>query len=129
LANDEKVNVDINHQEVAKYYKLGEEVYKTKRGLRGLACYSCHSDQTIGMRLRMQILPNLGDAESRSGATWPAYRMTKSEMTTIQKRFQGCMQNSSMAILPLGSKEMVALETYVNALANGKDIAIPGLKR
>jgi sulfur-oxidizing protein SoxA len=55
--------------------------------------------------------------------------MTKSELTTLQKRFQGCMQNSSQAPLPIGSKEMVSLELYVRSLANNQAVAIPGLKR
>jgi sulfur-oxidizing protein SoxA len=77
----------------------------------------------------MQELPNLGAPVTKAGGTWPAYRMTKSELTTMQKRFQGCMENSSQTKLPLGSKEMVALEVYVTSLANGQTIAIPGLKR
>lgn len=129
LANDEKVAIMMNDAKVASMHKLGEELYNTRRGARGLSCNSCHSQGVLGMRLRMQELPNLGAPTIKSGATWPAYRMTKSELTTMQKRFQGCMENSSQAKLPLGSKEMVALEVYVSSLANGQTIAIPGLKR
>jgi L-cysteine S-thiosulfotransferase len=129
IANGKKVTVDTKSEHAAAYYKLGEETYNTRRGLRGLSCNSCHSQGVLGMRLRMQILPNLGAADIKSGATWPAYRMTKSELTTMQKRFQGCMNNSSQAVLPIGSKEMVALELYVTSLANGMEMAIPGLKR
>lgn len=129
LANDEKLNVDTTGEHAKEAYEYGKKIYFTRRGARGLSCYSCHSQGVLGMRLRMQILPNLGSAESKSGATWPAYRMTKSELTTLQKRFQGCMNNSSQAILPIGSKEMVSLELYVRSLANGQSVAIPGLKR
>lgn len=129
LANDEKVAINLNDPRVAAYYKEGETLYNQRRGTRGLSCNSCHSQGVLGMRLRMQILPNLGAPDVKSGATWPAYRMTKSELTTMQKRFQGCMENASQAKLPLGSKEMVALEVYVHTLANGQTIAIPGLKR
>lgn len=129
LANDLPMNVDIKEPNAAKAWKLGETVYMTRRGQRGLSCYSCHSEKTVNMRLRMQILPDLAAKDVRAGSTWPAYRMTKSAMTTLQKRFQGCMENSSMAKLPLGSDEMVGLELYVNSLSNGHPIAIPGLKR
>lgn len=129
LANDQKLNVDTTGEHAKEYYDYGKKIYYTQRGLRGLSCYSCHSQGVLGMRLRMQILPNLGSPEFKSGATWPAYRMTKSELTTLQKRFQGCMENSSQAKLPIGSKEMVSLELYVRSLANGQTIAIPGLKR
>lgn len=129
LANDKKLNVDITEPNAKEAYEYGKKIYYTQRGLRGLSCYSCHSQGVLGMRLRMQVLPNLGAPEFKSGATWPAYRMTKSELTTLQKRFQGCMQNSSQKPLPIGSKEMVSLETYVRSMANSQAVAIPGLKR
>jgi L-cysteine S-thiosulfotransferase len=129
LANDQKLNIDTTGEHAKAAYEYGKKIYFTQRGARGLSCNSCHSQGVLGMRLRMQILPNLGAAEFKSGATWPAYRMTKSELTTLQKRFQGCMQNSSQAQLPIGSKEMVALELYVRSLANSQAVAIPGLKR
>lgn len=129
LANDKKMNVDTTNEHAKAAYEYGKKIYHTQRGARGLSCYSCHSQGVLGMRLRMQVLPNLGAPEFKSGATWPAYRMTKSELTTLQKRFQGCMQNSSQAQLPIGSKEMVSLELYVRSLANEQTVAIPGLKR
>lgn len=129
LANDKKMNVDTTGEHAKEYYEYGKKVYHTQRGERGLSCYSCHSQGVLGMRLRMQVLPALGAAEFKSGATWPAYRMTKSELTTLQKRFQGCMENSSQKKLPIGSKEMTALELYVRSMSNTQTVAIPGLKR
>lgn len=130
LANDEAINIDVEADEHIKAaYKLGEEVFMTKRGGRGLGCISCHSDAVYGQVLRTQPLPNLGSEQNKAGATWPAYRMTKSSMRTLQRRFQGCMKNALLAVLPIGSKEMVGLEVYVTAKAKGKTIAIPGLKR
>jgi len=128
LANGEKINIDVNANEpMKKAYALGEEVFTTKRGGRGLSCMSCHSSDIIGSVLRTQPLPDLG--VNNAGGTWPAYRMTKSSMRTLQRRFQGCMNNALLAVIPLGSKEMVALEVYVTEKAKGKAIAIPGLKR
>ena len=128
LANDEKINIDVNADaHIKKAYALGKHVYNTPRGGRGLACLSCHSEATVGLALRTQILPNLGAVNA--GGTWPAYRMTKSSLRTLQRRFQGCMKNALMAVIPIGSKEMVALEVYVTDMAKGKPIAIPGLKR
>jgi L-cysteine S-thiosulfotransferase len=128
IANDEKNNIDINaNQQMKDAYALGEKTFNTKRGGRGLSCNSCHSPDVIGSVLRTQPLPDLG--VNNSGGTWPAYRMTKSSLSTMQHRFQGCMDNSLMAILPLGSPEMVGLEVYVTSKAKGKAVAIPGLKR
>lgn len=130
LANDEQFNIDINANEHMKAsYALGEKTFMTARGGRGLSCNSCHSKDIVGMVLRTQPLPDLGEAGA--GATWPAYRMTKSSLRTLQRRFQGCMKNALLAVLPIGSKEMVGLELYVSKLAQDKQkaIAIPGLKR
>lgn len=130
LANGQKVAIDVEADEHIKAaYKLGDEVYHEERGKRGLGCISCHSKATIGLALRTQILPNLGDPKFNAGGTWPAYRMTKSSLRTLQRRFQGCMNNALMAKLPIGSKEMVALEVYVTSLTKGNEISIPGLKR
>lgn len=128
LANDEKISIDLEADEHIKAaYELGKKTYNEPRGGRGLACLSCHSKATVGLMLRTQVLPNLGHV--KAAATWPAYRMTKSSLRTLQRRFQGCMNNALQAKIPIGSKEMVALEVYVTSMAKDKEIAIPGLKR
>jgi len=130
LANDESISIDVNaNPQMKAAYKLGEEVFMTARGGRGLSCNSCHSADIVGSVLRTQPLPDLG--ENNAGGTWPAYRMTKSSLRTLQRRFQGCMQNALLAVIPIGSKEMVGLEVYVTNLAKEKkkSISIPGLKR
>ncbi len=130
LANGEKINIDVNANEhMKKAYKLGKEMFELRRGKRGLSCYSCHSPDVVGLRLRMQILPDLGDPKVKAAATWPAYRMTKGKMFTLQKRFQQCMKNALLAKIPLGSPQMVALEVYITDMAKGQEIEIPGLKR
>jgi len=130
LANDEQFTIDINADEHIKAsYDLGKKTFETARGGRGLSCLSCHSKDIVGQVLRTQPLPDLGEAGA--GATWPAYRMTKSSLRTLQRRFQGCMKNALLKVIPIGSKEMVGLEVYVSTLAQEKKkaIAIPGLKR
>jgi sulfur-oxidizing protein SoxA len=129
LANGEIPNIDLNDAHEKASYDLGKEVFMTKRGGRGLSCNSCHSKEVVGLLLRTQKLPDLG--EVGSGSTWPAYRMTKSSLRTLQRRFQGCMKNALLKVIPIGSKEMVALEVYVTKLAeeHKQPIAIPGLKR
>ena len=130
IANDEPINIDVNaNPQMKAAYALGKEVFETKRGGRGLSCLSCHSPDIIGSVLRTQPLPELGASGNAAAATWPAYRMTKSSLSTPQHRFQGCMKNALLAVIPLGSPEMVALEVYVTEKSKGAKIAIPGLKR
>ena len=130
LANDEQFTIDITaDKHIKASYALGEKTFKTARGGRGLSCLSCHSADIVGQILRTQPLPDLGKAGA--GATWPAYRMTKSSLRTLQRRFQGCMKNALLKVIPIGSKEMVGMEVYVSTLAQKEKqpIAIPGLKR
>ncbi|QOY51784.1 sulfur oxidation c-type cytochrome SoxA [Candidatus Sulfurimonas baltica] len=128
LANDQEINIDVNaNKQMKEAFALGQKTFDTKRGGRGLSCLSCHSPDVIGSVLRTQPLPDLG--AQNAGGTWPAYRMTKSSLRTLQRRFQGCMKNALLAVIPIGSPEMVALEVYITDKAKGKAIAIPGLKR
>ncbi|MFA6144967.1 MAG: sulfur oxidation c-type cytochrome SoxA [Sulfurimonas sp.] len=130
LANDQKTNIDVKaNKQMIEMMKLGQEVFEARRGGRGLSCNSCHSPDVIGQRLRMQPLPDLGSKVNASSGTWPAYRMTKSETTLLDKRFQQCMDNALLAKIPLGSREMVALEVYITNKTKGNEIHIPGLKR
>lgn len=130
IANDEVLNIDVNADEHIKAaYALGEKTFMTARGGRGLSCNSCHSADIVGQVLRTQPLPDLGEASV--AGTWPAYRMTKSSLRSPQRRFQGCMKNALLKVIPIGSKEMIALEVYIAKLAadKKKKMAIPGLKR
>ncbi|CAA6800042.1 MAG: sulfur oxidation protein SoxA [uncultured Sulfurovum sp.] len=128
LANDIAINIDVKeNKEMEVAYALGEKLYLEERGYRGLSCNSCHS--LPGTILRTQILPEMG--AHNTGGTWPAYRMTLSSVVTLQERSRTCMRDAGQAPLPLGSKEMVALEVYITNLAknNKHKVEIPGLKR
>ncbi len=130
IANGEPSNIDVNaNPQMKEMYALGKQTYEQKRGGRGLACLSCHATSVIGTVLRTQPLPDLTSKGVAVAATWPAYRMTKSSLATLPKRFQGCMKNALLKVIPLGSKEMVALEVYLTHEAKGTKISIPGLKR
>jgi sulfur-oxidizing protein SoxA len=128
MANGLKTSMDAKaDKQMQEMMVLGQEVFEQRRGGRGLSCNSCHSADVIGQRLRMQPLPDLG--VNKAAGTWPAYRMTQSQMVTLDKRFQQCMENALLAKIPLGSREMVALEVYVTNKTKGNEIQIPGLKR
>jgi sulfur-oxidizing protein SoxA len=130
LANDLKTNIDVKaNKQMEEMVVMGKRIFEERRGGRGLSCNSCHSSDIVGTRLRMQELPDLGSPATASAGTWPAYRMTQSAMVTFDKRMQQCMKNALLAELPLGSKEMVALEVYITNLSKGNAIQIPGLKR
>lgn len=130
LANGQKTSIDVKaNKHMEQMHKLGQQVFEERRGGRGLSCNSCHSADIVGSRLRMQPLPDLGAKETAAAGTWPAYRMTQSQMVTLDKRMQQCMKNALLAEIPLGSREMVALEVYVTNKTKGNAISIPSVKR
>lgn len=129
LANDLPIAMDEKDKRVLGVINKGKEMWETKRGKRGLACYSCHSKEMVGMRLRMQELPDPNSKEIKAAATWPGYRMVQSRVVTLQTRMQQCMKNSAQAVIPHGSEEMVALEAYLTSQVKGETVAVPGLKR
>lgn len=133
LANDKMVAVDINaNKHMKEAYELGKKMWFEKRGGRGLSCANCHEDSPVGatgMILRTQLLPKVSSKDANSMGTWPAYRMEKSQLVTLQGRFRQCMNNSLQAKIPFGSKEIVALEVYVANMNKDMPISIPGLKR
>ncbi|WP_457642584.1 sulfur oxidation c-type cytochrome SoxA [Persephonella sp.] len=133
LAQGTKINVDITSPMAKEYYEYGRYVFTLKRGKRNLSCQVCH-EFAAGKVLRMQWLKPLGfEYDGIKGTTaadhWPAFRMTKNKVQTLQQRFQGCQKQAGQKKLPLGSKEMVALELYVKALSNGAELKTPGLRR
>lgn len=130
LANGQKTNIDVKaNKHMQEMMQLGQQVFEERRGGRGLSCNNCHSAEIVGQRLRMQELPDLGAKVTAAAGTWPAYRMTQSQMVTLDKRMQQCMKNALLAEIPLGSKEIVALEVYVTNKTKGNPIRIPSVKR
>jgi len=130
IANGEKININIHvNPQMEEAYVLGKKTFEQKRGGRGLSCLSCHSSEVVGSILRTQPLPDVSSKGVKAAATWPAYRMVKSKTFSFQERMQQCMKAALLAKIPLGSKEMVALEVYMTELSKGSEIAIPGLKR
>lgn len=130
LANGQKTSIDVKaNAHMKEMMTLGQQVFEERRGGRGLSCNNCHSADIVGQRLRMQPLPDLGAKVTAAAGTWPAYRMTQGQMVTLDKRMQQCMENALLAKIPLGSREMVALEVYVTNKTKGNAIQIPGLKR
>lgn len=130
IANGQKTSIDVKaNKHMAEMFKLGQQVFEERRGGRGLSCNNCHSADIVGSRLRMQPLPDLGAKETAAAGTWPAYRMTQSQMVTLDTRMQQCMKNALLAEIPLGSREIVALEIYVTNKTKGNTITIPSVKR
>jgi len=108
---------------------LGEALFHRRSGPFDFSCESCHG--TAGKRIRRQPLAHLADGKEarRVVGEWPAYRVSTANVMTLQHRLYDCYWQMRMPELKLGSEASVALVSYLVKLAEGGEIAAPGLKR
>ena len=79
----------------------------------------------------MQGLPYLADSKEAKQVVgqWPAYRVSTTQVMTMQHRVYDCYWQMRMPELEIGSDVSVALIAYLVKNAEGGEIATPGLKR
>lgn len=108
---------------------LGETLFHRRSGPFDFSCASCHG--TPGKRIRRQGLAHLlnPDEARRVVGEWPAYRVSTANVMTLQHRLYDCYWQMRLPELKLGSEASVALVSYLVKLAEGGEIAAPGLKR
>lgn len=108
---------------------LGEALFYRRSGPFDFACATCHSQS--GLRIRLQGLPFLaGKEEARKVVgDWPAYRVSTTNVMTMQNRLYDCYWQMRMPELHLGSDASVALIAFLTKQAEGGEINAPGLKR
>lgn len=118
LARDEYGQLARYGHELATrtFAHIGPEVKNRKMRYSGnnLACSSCHADAAT----RPYAMPWVGVT-----ATFPQYRGREDDLSTVEERINGCMQRSMAGKpLPLDSREMKALMTYMHFLS--RDIPV-----
>ena len=117
------------HPKEKAAYALGRALFYHRAGPWDFACASCHGEP--GKRIRMQELPVLSDPEHARPvvATWPAYRVSTSEMRTLQWRLNDCYRQMRMPEPNYASDATIALTTFLAVTAKGEPYAGPGTKR
>ena len=121
--------VSFSHPRERATLALGEALFHRRSGPFDFSCASCHG--AGGKRIRRQGLAHLLDAGEarRVVGEWPAYRVSTANVMTLQHRLYDCYWQMRMPELKLGSEASVALVSYLVKLAEGGEIAAPGLKR
>ena len=96
---------------------------------RKVDCASCHAED--GKRIRMQDLPVLSekDGAQRAYTTWPAYRVSNSQLKTMQWRIWDCYRQMRFPEPQFVSEATIALTHFLAVTANGAPYAGPGTKR
>jgi len=62
-------------------------------------------------------------------ATWPAYRVSNSQLKTMQWRLNDCYRQMRMPEPKFGSEVTVALNLFLAATGQGEPYRGPGTKR
>jgi sulfur-oxidizing protein SoxA len=108
---------------------LGETLFYRRSGPFDFACATCHSQS--GLRIRLQGLPFLAEKKEARQVIgeWPAYRVSTTNVMTMQHRLVDCYWQMRLPELELGSDVSIALIAFLTKQAEGGEIAAPGLKR
>ncbi|RUM31924.1 MAG: sulfur oxidation c-type cytochrome SoxA [Aquifex sp.] len=141
LSNGMPVNVELKHPEEKRLYELGKELWYKRVGARDFSCAVCH-EVLAGKRIRLQKLG--APVRDKLYAHWPAYRISKDKLWTMEDRIRGCyksfflydpkkgnfnMKKNWVKKPPFYIEEVVALELFMKRAANGARIEVPGLLR
>ena len=108
---------------------MGHDIFFRRQAPHDFSCATCHND--AGKRIRLQGLPYLANPAEAKGVVgeWPAYRVSTTQVMTMQHRLYDCYWQMRMPELEMGSDVSVALIAYLVKNAEGGEIAAPGLKR
>lgn len=120
----------LQHEEEKRAYAIGEELFYRRSSLMDFSCATCHSGDN--QRIRLQELPNLSkqgkDAQASLGS-WPTYRVSQSQMRTMQHRLWDCYRQMRMPAPEYGSDGITALLVYLTKQAEGGTLNVPSIKR
>jgi sulfur-oxidizing protein SoxA len=128
-SNGMKYAAKLDNPQEKEAVAMGDAIFHRRQGPFDFACATCHAD--AGKRIRLQGLPQLADAKDAREVIgdWPAYRVSSTNVMTMQHRLVDCYWQMRMPRLELGSDVSVALIAYLTDQAKGGEIKAPGLKR
>ncbi len=117
------------HPKEKEAYELGKALFFHRAGAWDFSCASCHGEP--GLRIRMSDLPVLSEPKQARPliATWPAYRVSNSQMKTMQWRLNDCYRQMRMPEPNFASDSMIALNMFLATTAKGAEYRGPGTKR
>jgi len=124
-----KMHPGKSHPQEKRAYELGKALFFTRTGLYDFSCASCHGEE--GKRIRMSDLPVLSKPGPARAAmsTWPGYRVSNSQMKTVQWRINNCYRQMRAPQPVWGSELVNSMITYLTVTAEGATYAGPGTKR
>ena len=117
------------HEKEKAMYEVGKRLFFARGGPHDFACSTCHG--VDDQRIRLQDLPNLtkNPGDGVGYAAWPAYRVSNSQMWTMQKRLNDCYRQQRFPEPKFGSDATLALSTYMGVNSKGAESIVPAIKR
>ena len=129
-SNGLKIEAQVGHAKEREMVAMGEALFNRRSSISDFSCATCHAD--TGKRIRLQGLPNFAkpgkDAQETMGS-WPTYRVSQSQMRTMQHRLWDCYRQMRMPAPDYASDGITALHAYLNTQATGGVLNVPSIKR
>ncbi len=125
-----KLETPVGHAKEQEMYVVGEAMFYRRGGAWDFSCATCHSED--GKRIRLQGLPNLskpGKQVQETMGSWPTYRVSQSQLRTMQHRLWDCYRQMRWPAPDYLSDGLTALTVYLNKNAEGATIEVPSIKR
>lgn len=125
-----KYEVPLSHPKEKEAHAVGEALFFRRSDYMDFSCATCHAEEN--KRIRLQGLPQLDkpgkDAQATMG-TWPTYRVSQSQVRTMQHRLWDCYRQMRTPEPAYLSDGLTAIGLYLVKNAEGGVIQVPSIKR
>jgi L-cysteine S-thiosulfotransferase len=103
------------------YRHAGEALFRQRQGQLNLSCAECHDDNSER---------KLAGAPITQGhpTGYPLYRLEWQALGSLQRRVRSCLVGVRAEPFPYGGEELVNLELYLMARAQGMPLEAPGVR-
>jgi sulfur-oxidizing protein SoxA len=129
-SNGMKIQPQLTHPKEQEMLAVGAAMFYRRSGTSDFSCATCHGAD--GLRIRLQELPNFAEpseAARNAVATWPTYRVSQSQLRTMQHRLWDCYRQMRLPAPDYASDGLTALMVYMMKIAEGGEIQVPSIKR
>ena len=103
------------------FRQQGQRRFMQRVGQLNLSCAQCHDDHAGG-RLGSSVIPQA----HHTG--YPVYRLEWQSLGSLQRRLRNCMSGVRAEPFAYDAQELVELELYLAARANGMLVETPGVR-
>ncbi len=125
-----KIEPQVSHPKEQEMLAVGEAMFYRRSAVMDFSCATCHAAE--GKRIRLQGLPDFskpGKAAQETMGSWPTYRVSQSQMRTMQHRLWDCYRQMRMPAPDYASDGLTALTVFMMKQAQGGEITVPSIKR